>query len=79
MTDLDSRCIAIGCASMSDVMGCSPARAHTQQRKPGVRRELGWIAHLSGRLRAYPTTRFVRGFSADNLETMRRFYLTYGS
>src|SRR6266498_2131253 len=41
------------------------------------KKRAGYGEELLERLSAYLSKRFVRGFSADNLETMRLFYLAY--
>lgn len=47
-----------------------------EAEQPGKRRE-GYGEQLIVRLSAAVTARFGHGFSADNLENMRRFLLAY--
>src|SRR3954464_14956218 len=47
------------------------------EEEQGGRARAGYGEELLGRLAADLTTRFGRGFSVDNLETMRSFFLAY--
>ena len=53
-------------------------RAVVEEEQRGAKRA-AYGEELLARLGADLTKRFGRGFSPDNLETMRRFYLAYGS